>query len=94
MPGLKKAFLTIFKPSLFIPQINVRSINDIDFKDMKNNGINCIIFDKDNTLSYTYIDELHPSFINKMIEVKGIFPEAVAILSNSVGTSIYVYMYI
>mmetsp|Transcript_35751 Transcript_35751/g.33890 ORF Transcript_35751/g.33890 Transcript_35751/m.33890 type:complete len:242 (-) Transcript_35751:48-773(-) len=86
IPGLKKAFQTIFKPSLFIPQINVRSINDINFIDMKSNGINCIIFDKDNTLSYTYIDELHPSFIDKMIEVKKIFPEAVAILSNSVGS--------
>lgn len=50
IPGLTKAMQAIFKPSLLIPQISVNSINDLNFQDMKNKGINCIVFDKDNTL--------------------------------------------
>lgn len=50
IPGLTKAMQAIFKPSLLIPQISVKSINDLNFQDMKNNGINCVVFDKDNTL--------------------------------------------
>jgi Mitochondrial PGP phosphatase len=50
IPGLTKAMQAIFKPSLLIPQICVKSINDLNFQDMKDNGINCIVFDKDNTL--------------------------------------------
>ena len=49
-PGLKKAVQAIFKPSLLIPQLSVNSVNDLDFIEMKRNGINCIVFDKDNTL--------------------------------------------
>lgn len=49
-PGLKKAMQAIFKPSLLIPQLSVNSVNDLDFLEMKRNGINCIVFDKDNTL--------------------------------------------
>ena len=50
LPGLKKAMQAIFKPSILIPQINVKSINDLDFQEMKDSGISCIVFDKDNTL--------------------------------------------
>ena len=49
-PGLKKAVQAIFEPSLLIPQVSVNSVNDLDFLEMKRNGINCIVFDKDNTL--------------------------------------------
>ena len=50
IPGIKKAMQAIFKPSLTIPQIDVRRVDDLDFVTMKENGIRCVVFDKDNTL--------------------------------------------
>ena len=35
----------------FVPDIYQKSIYDIDYKKLKKNGIKCIIFDLDNTLS-------------------------------------------
>lgn len=55
LPGLKKAMQAIFQPSILIPQINVKSINDLDFQEMKDSGISCIVFDKDNTLRYAIL---------------------------------------
>jgi phosphatidylglycerophosphatase GEP4 len=37
-------------------------------------------------LSHTYIDQLHPSVVSTVDDVKKLFPGAVAILSNSVGS--------
>lgn len=50
LPGIRKAMKAILKPSLLIPQISVKSVNELDFQEMKDNGISCIVFDKDNTL--------------------------------------------
>ena len=50
LPGIRKAMKAILQPSLLIPQISVKSVNDLDFQEMKDNGISCIVFDKDNTL--------------------------------------------
>lgn len=50
IPGIKKAMQAIFEPSLMIPQIYVRKINELDFQSMRDNGIRCVVFDKDNTL--------------------------------------------
>ena len=50
IPGIKKAMQAIFKPSLTIPQISVRRIDELDFQSMRDNGIRCVVFDKDNTL--------------------------------------------
>lgn len=50
LPGIRKAMKAILQPSLLIPQISVKSVNDLDFQEMKDNGISCVVFDKDNTL--------------------------------------------
>jgi len=50
-------------------------------------GIRCVVFDKDNTLSLCYVDELHESVRETVEQSKIIFGErCVAILSNSVGS--------
>ena len=45
-----------------------------------------MVFDKDQTLSVTYVDQLHPSVVDHVNLAKQQFPNAVAILSNSVGS--------
>ena len=37
--------------SIFVPDIYQKSIHDINYKKLKNNGIKCIIFDLDNTIA-------------------------------------------
>jgi phosphatidylglycerophosphatase GEP4 len=86
LPGITKAFQAIFEPSLVMPQIQLSHVNKLDLIALKQRGISCLCFDKDNTLTYTYIDELHPSCTDKVAESKRLFPQAVAILSNSVGS--------
>ena len=86
VPGVKKAFKAIFDPSLVIPQIHIDHINQLNFMSMKEQGITCVIFDKDQTLSVTYVDLLHPSVLEQVNHAKQMFPNAVAILSNSVGS--------
>jgi len=67
----------------------VKRLKDLDFSVAKSmGGVTCVIFDKDNTLTKTYSDELHEEVVDQVQEAKRIFgPEAVAILSNSVGSS-------
>jgi phosphatidylglycerophosphatase GEP4 len=55
LPGIKKAMQSILKPSLMMPQINVKQIKDLKFQTMKDNGIKCIVFDKDNTLRWVWL---------------------------------------
>jgi phosphatidylglycerophosphatase GEP4 len=51
-------------------------------------GIRCVVFDKDQTLSLTYVDSLHSTAVRAVESSKLEFgPSGVAILSNSVGSS-------
>ena len=86
VPGVKKAFQAIFDPSLVVPQMHIDHINQLNFVTLKEQGITCIIFDKDQTLSVTYVDQLHPSVLDHINQARQMFPNAVAILSNSVGS--------
>ena len=52
--------------NLFIPDIYVKNVFNLDFKKLKDNGIKCILFDLDNTLAL--ISEDKPSN-----EVKDLF---------------------
>ena len=84
--GVKKAFKALFDPSLVIPQLHIDHINQLNFVTLKEQGITCVVFDKDQTLSVTYVDQLHPSVVDHVNLAKQQFPNAVAILSNSVGS--------
>ena len=86
IPGVKKAFNAFLDPSLIIPQIRIDHINQLNFVSLKEKGITCVIFDKDQTLSVTYVDQLHPSCLDHINQARQMFPNAVAILSNSVGS--------
>lgn len=87
VPALKMISSIVRKPSLAIPQQELTFLSDLNVHILKGAGIKYIVFDKDNTLCYTYTDTLHPSLVNKVNECKQVFsPSSVAILSNSVGT--------
>lgn len=64
----------LFNRSHFKPHLSVKDITYINYKGLKNYGINYIIFDKDNTLTLPYERELYdpirPS-LNECIEVFG-----------------------
>jgi phosphatidylglycerophosphatase GEP4 len=87
VPALKQLSSIFWNPSLAVPVLELNSVEDLNLDLLKRNGVKCIVFDKDNTLSITYVDELHPSLAKKMAEIRAAFPRAVAILSNSVGTN-------
>ena len=86
VPALLELGNLFVNPSIAIPKMRVNSVQDLDIAMLKKMGIRCIAFDKDNTISTTYVDDLHPSLKQKMREIKEAFPQTVAILSNSVGT--------
>ncbi len=67
---------------LFIPDIYAKSIYDIDYQDLKNRGIRCLIFDLDNTIAPLHMPvpdkELKDLFLDlELLKLK------VIILSNS-----------
>ncbi len=80
--------LTLFKqPSLILPHISLNKLSELDVERLKAKGIKYIVFDKDNTLTRAFEDELHPDILNTFNEISHHFPGNVAILSNSVGSS-------
>jgi hypothetical protein len=50
--AIRNLLVVMKKPSLMIPNNEFVSINDIDFKKLKNVGIKYVVFDKDNTVWY------------------------------------------
>lgn len=86
VPGLKALALVFTQPSMLIPHYHINSIRDLDLDHLKASGVQCVVFDKDNTLSYCYADELHPDAVPVVNKAKLLFSNKVAILSNSVGS--------
>lgn len=76
-----------YHPSLVIPDYSVNSLSEISMEDLYAKGIRGIVFDKDNTLSISYENKLHPSVVGTIQKTKAIFKNRIAILSNSVGSS-------
>lgn len=74
------------QPSLAMPHVEVADIRDLDFRRMRAAGCKAIIFDKDNTLTAPYQDELAPSLSSALRECREAFDGRIAVLSNSAGT--------
>jgi len=87
--ALRQLGRVLREPSLLVPRLSVKSASDLDMRRLKEeHGIRCVVFDKDNTLSLTYVDELHSSAVHAVESSRQVFgPSGVAILSNSVGSS-------
>ena len=87
LPALKKLGSLLRNPSLVLPQISVKCLGELDFSKLKAKGVKYIIFDKDNTLTLAFEDELHETVKDAVDRARMEFPGRIAILSNSVGSS-------
>jgi phosphatidylglycerophosphatase GEP4 len=78
----------IRRPSLLVPHVTVNNVSELNYTALKENaGIQAIIFDKDNTLTAPYVNEIHPDAFQGLENAKRVFgPSNVAIMSNSAGT--------
>ncbi len=63
-----------------------QDVSHIDFKDLKRQGFHAIAFDKDNTLTAPYMNEIHPPYLEAWKWCKEIFGNQVVIVSNSAGS--------
>jgi hypothetical protein len=52
VPGLKAIGLIFTSPHLILPHYNVKHVKNINYEMLKEKGIKCLVFDKDNTLRY------------------------------------------
>ena len=88
IPAMKKLVSVFFQPSVLLPTIEVDRLDEVDLNDLfDQRHVVALIFDKDNTLTYTYCSALHPSVTQSVQRAKEKFNGNIAILSNSVGSS-------
>eukprot|EP00547_Thalassionema_nitzschioides_P005947 CAMPEP_0194203916 /NCGR_PEP_ID=MMETSP0156-20130528/3566_1 /TAXON_ID=33649 /ORGANISM="Thalassionema nitzschioides, Strain L26-B" /LENGTH=193 /DNA_ID=CAMNT_0038929777 /DNA_START=95 /DNA_END=673 /DNA_ORIENTATION=- len=74
------------RPSLLVPHVNVSNVSEVNYSSLKN-YVDAIVFDKDNTLTAPYENQIHhdaSAGLQSAIEIFG--EDRVAILSNSAGT--------
>ena len=85
--GLKFSLRGILNPSLYKPHYSINTIAEINFKNLKKNGIKFIIFDKDNTLTKPYSKGFHPGITPNIEKCKSVYNyNNLMILSNSAGS--------
>ncbi|BFZ64674.1 hypothetical protein YB2330_005826 [Saitoella coloradoensis] len=87
--GILLSFRAFLNPSLATPNLHLPSIAHISFPALKRAGIHAIAFDKDNTLTAPYEDEIWhgPGFEAGWEECKRVFgADHVCVVSNSLGT--------
>ncbi len=72
--------------SLAIPHFSVKDISKIDPNKLKEYGFTGLVFDKDNTLTAPYVNEIYPSIQDSFERYRSIFGDRIAIMSNSAGT--------
>ncbi|KAJ3102674.1 hypothetical protein HDU97_000371 [Phlyctochytrium planicorne] len=61
-------------------------IRHIDFKQLKESGLKAVVFDKDNTLTLPYKNEVYPPLKSAFEDCISVFGKSVGIVSNSAGT--------
>ncbi len=74
------------QPSLAVPHVEVADIRQLDFRRLRAAGCEAVVFDKDNTLTVPYSDEIEPTLASALRECRDAFDGRVAVLSNSAGT--------
>ena len=85
--GVKFNIKCLLRPKLFKPHYRVKTITDINFLAMKQNGIKYIVFDKDNTLTIPYAKEFYPDIVESIAQCKEVYGyDSIVILSNSTGS--------
>lgn len=79
-------YVRYFHKSLAMPHFSVRNINNINPERLAKAGFKGLVFDKDNTLTAPYANEIHRNISESFSHYKDIFGNRIAIVSNSAGT--------
>jgi len=78
-------FVRLVRKTLAVPHFSVKDIREINPVKLKEYGFKGLIFDKDNTLTAPYVNELYPSIKEAFLEYKEVFGDRMIIMSNSAG---------
>jgi predicted HAD superfamily phosphohydrolase YqeG len=83
-----RAFCGVFSnPELIIANESIDHVAEIKLSELKSKGIKYLVFDKDNTLSSAFSDDLHSSVLSCIEEASELFGrDNIGILSNSSGS--------
>ncbi|CAN0023714.1 unnamed protein product, partial [Heterosigma akashiwo] len=87
VPAILSLGRVVVNPSIAIPHISVPHISYLNFQALHDIGIRAIVFDKDNTLTAPYVDEIHEWTAPGLEECRKYFNDSMVILSNSAGTN-------
>lgn len=79
-------WVRLFKKELSIPHFWVADISCINPDKLYEYGFKGVLFDKDNTLTVPYANEIHPNIQKVFSRFKALFGDCLAVLSNSAGT--------
>jgi phosphatidylglycerophosphatase GEP4 len=86
--ALVEALKVVKSPHLSIPRLDVCSIRDVPFRKLHERGFQWLIYDKDNTLTLPYVDNVHESVRGAFEESLDVFGRAnVIVFSNSAGSA-------
>lgn len=79
-------YVRYFNKQLAVPHFSVADISKINPKRLRQAGFQGLVFDKDNTLTAPYVNEIHPNICSAFSQYQEEFGDRILILSNSAGT--------
>lgn len=74
------------RKSLAIPHFSVKDISKIYPQKLKECGFKGLVFDKDNTLTAPYVNEIYPTIQEAFAQYQSVYGNQIIIMSNSAGT--------
>ncbi|KAI8321014.1 HAD-superfamily phosphatase [Martensiomyces pterosporus] len=87
LAGIRGVFSILRSPHLLMPHLAVSDIRSIPYEKLRSQGINYLVFDKDNCLTAPYANHIHPEFEAAWSHCLSVFPRSnILIVSNSAGT--------
>lgn len=69
-----------------VPHIRVSTIAAVDWTALQRSGISAVVFDKDNTLTAPYANQLHPDLESAVRQCVSVFGSSAIIFSNHAGS--------
>eukprot|EP01025_Chloroclados_australasicus_P042079 TRINITY_DN44823_c0_g1_i1.p1 TRINITY_DN44823_c0_g1~~TRINITY_DN44823_c0_g1_i1.p1 ORF type:complete len:236 (-),score=12.28 TRINITY_DN44823_c0_g1_i1:610-1269(-) len=73
------------KKELALAHLDVKTINDIPWRQLRRAGFKGVIFDKDNTLTLPYQDLIYSDIVEGLERCKSAFRSNIVVFSNSAG---------
>ena len=74
------------QPSLAVPHLRVAHVGCVDWAALHSGGIRGVVFDKDNTLTAPYVDELADEAVKAITTCREVFgSDKLLVMSNSAG---------